>query len=186
MYLININMFRYIIYISYTLFQYIDLIDKLFPTFKAEDADVGAAQQQQQEEEQATSTTEQPGTEEAKAKEEEPDRASKYNLQRVNLKELTKGDKPVRKKKRPDSMKSKDADHDHKKGEESDEEEEGLTVCCIRYIEVARDREGGEEEEGIAVCCIRYIGVGDMGVDEEEEGITVCCIRYIEVGIGRG
>jgi hypothetical protein len=85
----------------------------------------------------------QPGTEEAKAKEEEPDRASKYNLQGVNLKELTKGDKPVRKKKRPDSMKSKDADHDHKKGEENDEEEEGLTVCCIRYIEVARDREGG-------------------------------------------
>ena len=47
------------------------------------------------------------------------------------------------------------------------------------------DREGDEEEEGITVCCIRYIGDGDREGDEEEEGIKVCCIRYIGVVIGR-
>ena len=45
---------------------------------------------------------------------------------------------------------------------EGGEEEDGITVCCIRYIG-GGDREGGEEEEEIAVCCIRYIGGGDRG-----------------------
>jgi hypothetical protein len=35
----------------------------------------------------------------------------------------------------------------------------------------------GEEEDGITVCCIRYIGDGDREGGEEEEGITICCIR---------
>ncbi|XP_063433586.1 uncharacterized protein LOC134715372 isoform X1 [Mytilus trossulus] len=83
-----------------------------------------SAQQQQQETlEQETGTTEK--QEESKKTVEEPeDRTSKYNLKDVSLKDLSKGDKVVRKKKRPDSTRNKEADHDHKKEGSSDEEEE--------------------------------------------------------------
>ena len=51
-------------------------------------------------------------------------------------------------------------------GQGGGEEEEGITVCCIRYIGGG----GGEEEEGIKVCCIRYIGGGDReGVRKRKE-----------------
>ncbi|XP_071178308.1 uncharacterized protein [Mytilus edulis] len=83
-----------------------------------------SAQQQQQETlEQETSTTEKQD-ESKKAVEEPEDRTSKYNLKDVSLKDLSKGDKVVRKKKRPDSTRNKEADHDHKKEGSSDEEEE--------------------------------------------------------------
>ncbi|XP_076098922.1 uncharacterized protein LOC143068605 isoform X2 [Mytilus galloprovincialis] len=85
-----------------------------------------SAQQQQQEtleQEQETSTTEKQD-ESKKAVEEPEDRTSKYNLKDVSLKDLSKGDKVVRKKKRPDSTRNKEADHDHKKEGSSDEEEE--------------------------------------------------------------
>ncbi|VDI67766.1 Hypothetical predicted protein [Mytilus galloprovincialis] len=83
-----------------------------------------SAQQQQQETlEQETITTEKQ-EESKKAVEEPEDRTSKYNLKDVSLKDLSKGDKVVRKKKRPDSTRNKEADHDHKKEGSSDEEEE--------------------------------------------------------------
>ncbi|XP_052095499.1 uncharacterized protein LOC127730555 isoform X8 [Mytilus californianus] len=82
-----------------------------------------AQQQQQETQEQEASTTEKQ-EESKKAVEEPEDKTSKYNLKDVSLKDLSKGDKVVRKKKRPDSTRNKEADHDHKKEGSSDEEEE--------------------------------------------------------------